>query len=60
VRDRFGLRATASRPLAASISEVFASRKPSIGTPAPYSTCLTSIWARTGMRQIKYDARRTK
>jgi len=35
VRDRFGLRATASRLLAAPISEVFASRKPSVGTPTP-------------------------
>jgi hypothetical protein len=33
VHDRFGPHATASRLLAASISEVFASRKPGIGNP---------------------------
>jgi hypothetical protein len=33
VRDRFGPHATASRLLAASILEAFASRKPSIGNP---------------------------
>jgi hypothetical protein len=33
VHDRFGPHATASRLLAASIADVFAPRKPSIGTP---------------------------